>query len=144
MRTSFRRASRFALAVTLGILTAGVVHGAAAFSGKVTFPHEVRWGAAVLPAGDYTLAMSSVAGPLRVIDESGRIRALLYGLQEQPRATQPSSLLVTTDGTGWVVRSFNCPAWGMSLVYKPITRTERTLLADSGHTVRVPIRMASR
>jgi hypothetical protein len=144
MNTSLRIASRLALAVTLAGLTAGAANAAAPFSGEITLPHEVRWGAAVLPAGDYTLAMSSVRGPLRVIDDSGRIRALLYGAQEQPRATQPPSILVTSDGTQWVVRSFNCPAWGMNLVYKPFTRAERSLIAEGDHVLHLPVRMAAR
>jgi hypothetical protein len=144
MKTPLRRACRFALAVLFGGLAAGAAHAGDYYSGNVTFPYEVRWGGAALPAGEYTLAMDTIAGPLRVIDASGRVRALLYGSREQPRRTQPSSLLVTSDGAGRIVRSLNCPAWGVNLVYKPFTRAERTLLAYGGRADRLAVRMASR
>jgi hypothetical protein len=144
MNASFRILGRLALAVVLAGLTAVAADAGAPFNGEITLPHEVRWGAAVLPAGDYTLAMSSGQGPLRVIDDSGRIRALLYGSQEHPRATQPASILVTSDGSEWVVRSFNCPAWGMNLVYKPFTRAEQSLIAEGDRTLYLPVRMAAR
>lgn len=144
MQTTFRRACRLAVAVLLGGLAAGAAYAGDFYSGNVTFPYEVRWGGAALPAGEYTLAMSTIAGPLRVIDDSGRIRALLYGSREEPRRTQPSSLLVTSDGTLRFVRSLNCPVWGVNLVYKPFTRAERTLLALGDRADRIAVRIASR
>jgi hypothetical protein len=51
---------------------------------------------------------------------------------------------VTSDGTQWVVRSFNCPAWGMNLVYKPFTRAERSLTAEGDQALHLPVRMAAR
>jgi hypothetical protein len=137
-------ARRFAVAVLLGGLAAGAAQAGPAYGGKVTLPFEVRWGGAVLPAGEYSLAMDSIKGPLNVIDASGRIRALVSGFPDSPTSAQPTSLLVTRDGAERTVRSFNCPLWGRKFVYKPFTRAERDLVANGERTETVPVRMASR
>jgi hypothetical protein len=143
MKESVARARGIALTVVLGCLSAGAAQ-AQSYTASLSLPHEVRWGAATLPAGDYRLAMDSVAGPLSVIDASGRIRALLHGSQDSPTATQPASLLITRDGNVRTVRSLNCPAWGAKFVYRPISRAERALLADGEPAETVAVRVASR
>jgi hypothetical protein len=129
------------------LVLVGVSAGAAqaqSHTARLSLPHEVRWGAATLPAGDYRLTMDTIAGPLSVIDASGQIRALLRGVPDSPMASQPASLLITRDGSVRTVRSFNCPAWGTKFVYKPISRSERALLADAAAAETVPVRVASR
>jgi hypothetical protein len=143
MKKSVCFAHRFALAVVLGGLFAGTAQ-AQFYSGKFTLAHEARWGNATLPAGEYSLAMDSIRGPLRVIDSSGQIRALVSGSLEDPRNGQPAALLVTRDGAERTVRALNCPAWGHNFVYKPFTRAERELLANGERAETVAIRMASR
>jgi hypothetical protein len=143
MKKSVCLARRFALAVVLGGLFAGAAQ-AQSYSGKFTLAHEARWGGAALPAGEYSLAMDSIKGPLRVIDGSGQIRALVYGSPEYPRNGQPTALLVTRDGAERTVRALNCPAWGHNFVYKPFTRAERDLLANGERLETVAVRMASR
>ena len=88
--------------------------------------------------------MDTVAGPLRVIDASGRTLTLLYGSREDPLKTQPASLLVTLDGAERTVRSFNCPQWDLKFVYKPFTRAERDLIASGERVETIAVRMASR
>lgn len=133
-----------ALAVVLVGLVGGAAQAGPAYGGKVTLPYEVRWGSATLAAGEYSLAMDSIEGPLHVIDASGRVRALVYGIQDPPTKTQPMSLLVTRDGAQRTVRSLNCPLWGRKLVFKAFTRTERNLLASGEGVETVLVRMASR
>lgn len=144
MRESVSLARGFALAVVLGGVSAGAAQ-AQSYTGRLSLPYEVRWGAATLPAGEYKLAMNSITGPLSVMDAAtGRTRALLEGAQDSPTPTQPASLLITRDGNVRTVRSLNCPAWGYKFVYKPISRAERALLADGGRTETVAVRVASR
>jgi hypothetical protein len=144
MKKSVCLARRFALAVVLGGLFAGAAQAGAYYNGKFTLPYEVRWGGAVLPAGEYSLAMDSIKGPLNVIDASGRIRALVSGFPDYLTGGQPTALLVTRDGAQRTVRSFNCPAWGHKFVYKPFTRAERDLLASGERAETIAVRMASR
>jgi hypothetical protein len=136
-------ARRVALAVVVGGLSAGAAQ-AQPYNGKLTLAHETRWGGAALPAGEYSLAMASIKGPLRVIDSSGRIRVLVYGSSEYPGKGQPTAILVTGDGAQRTVRSLNCPEWGYKFVYKPFTRAERDRLANGEQLEAVPVRMASR
>ncbi len=137
-------ARRFAVAALLVGLAAGAAQAGAAYRGKVTLPHEVRWGGALLPAGEYSLMMDSIRGPLSIIDASGRTRALVSGFPDVPTNGQPPSLVITRDGAQRTVRSFNCPPWGRSFVYKPFTRAERDLLANGERTETLTVRMASR
>jgi hypothetical protein len=143
MKEPVRFTGAFALAVVLGVVSAGAAQ-AQSYTARLTLPHEVRWGAATLAAGDYALTMDSITGPLSVIDSSGRIRALVHGFQDSATATQPASLLITRDGDHRTVRSLNCPGWGYKFVYQPISRAERALLASGEGAETVSVRMASR
>jgi len=133
-----------AIAVLLGGILAGVAHAGAFYSGQFTLPYEVRWGSTVLSPGEYSLAMDSERGPLRVSDETGRIVLLVYGNVDMPTRGQPSSLLITRDGVERTVRSLNSPVWGHKLVFKAFTRAERDLLARGGQVELLGVRMASR
>ncbi len=60
----------------LGVVIATFVFTAAAkaqpsFAGKFTLPYEVRWGQAVLPAGDYVIRMDSTASPAKISPANG-------------------------------------------------------------------------
>jgi hypothetical protein len=137
---------RFVMLLTLAVVVALAATSSAqgAYRAKFTLPYEVQWGRAVLPAGEYSLAMDSIRGPISVTDASGRTRALLFGSNDQPKAEQPTALLVMITGKVRVVRSFNCPAWGANLVYKAFTQEERAQLADGVRTETVQVRLASR
>jgi hypothetical protein len=145
MRRSLRVLSRLGIAVALSALAGGPARASLSFySGSVTLPFEVRWGGAVIPAGEYSLSMDSARGALRVIDGSGRTRALLFSSLDDARGTQPTALLITSDGTQRTVRSFNCPEWGFNFVYRPLTRAERNLIALGEPVEAIGVRMASR
>jgi hypothetical protein len=144
MEEFVRLARRVALAALLGGLAAGATLADPAYGGKVTLPYEVRWGGVVLPAGEYSLRLDSIGGPLHVVDASGRIRALVYGFPDSPTKAQPTSLLITRDGAQRTVRSFNCPPWGHKFVYKWFTRAERDLLANGERAETIAVRMATR
>jgi len=138
-----RLARGFALAIVIGGLSAGAAQ-AQGYAARVTLPNEVRWASAVLPAGNYSLSMDSIKGPLTVYDTSGRVRARVYGVLEDPLKAKPAALLVTRDGNERTVRSFNCPGWGIEILYKPFTRAEMAKLAEGGQTESVAVRTASR
>jgi hypothetical protein len=64
------------LKVLLGLLMATVLITIAAnaqplFVGKFTLAHEVHWGQAVLPAGEYPIRMDSVTGPAKIMPATG-------------------------------------------------------------------------
>jgi len=144
MKESVRLARRFAIAAALAALAAGAAQAGSGYGGKITLPNEVHWGAAVLPPGEYTLAMDTIAGPLRVTDSSGQIRALVFAVPDVATQAQPTAILITREGSQRTVRSLNCPPWGHKLVFKPLTRAERALIASADQLETVPVRMASR
>lgn len=144
MENSVRLVRRFAVAAALAGLVAGTAQAGPAYGGKVTLPNDVLWGGSLVPAGEYTLVMDTIAGPLQVIDPSGRVRALVSAFPDVVTSTQPTALLITRDGPQRTVRSFNCPPWGHKFVYKPFTRAERDLIARGDQLEMVAVRMASR
>jgi hypothetical protein len=143
MKNPVSLARCLALAVVLGGLSAAAAQ-AQSYSARFTLPHEAVWGGTALSAGDYSLAMDTMKGPLRVVDASGRIRVLAYASADDPGSGQPTALLITRDGAVRTVRSLNCPAWGHRYVFKPFTRAERALIASTDAVEAVPVRMASR
>ena len=143
MRKCVSLGRRLALAIVLGGIFAGAAQ-AQPYTGKITLPNEVRWGGAALPAGEYTLRMENITGPLSIVDASGRVRALVSGFADEATRTQPASLQITGDGAERTVRSLNCPAWGRRFIYLPFTRAERERLASGERTETVTVRTVSR
>ena len=116
-------------------LLAGTANAQAVVKGRFTLPYEVRWGSAVLPAGQYSITMRSVAEPALVRSLTGKKRVfLLARFADDAIETHPPGLLITRDETGRVVRSFNWPAGGKNFVYKPFTKAERRRLAQQTGT----------
>lgn len=138
---------RLAISCSLAAALAGIsAHAALAqeFTARVTLPHEVRWGSFELPAGEYRLSMDSLRAPLQVRDANGQTLALLLGLRDDPDPDRPASLLVTVEGSKRTVRSLNCPEWGRSFVFKPLTREERSRIASQQPVEVIAMRVASR
>jgi hypothetical protein len=144
MKSSARLVRRFATAAALAGLAAGAALAGPVYRARVTLPNEVHWGGAVLPAGEYTLAMDTVAGPLRIVDSSGRIRALVSARPGVAASTRPTAILITRDGSQRTVRSFNCPPWGHKFVFRTFPREQRGLVAREDQLEIVAVRMASR
>lgn len=114
-----------------------------AFSGSFVLPQGVHWNRAVLPAGEYFIEMSSINGPavvhLKNSDVSFYIGppALDYGAKG---ATQ---LNITVQGNERTVRSLNLPRINRTLIFQPLTKAEKEMLAKSGQKETVAV-MAAR
>jgi hypothetical protein len=123
--------------VVLGALAANaqsVLHG------KFQLTSETHWGKAVLPAGEYTFTIDSVAGPVVIQAVNGKAAAMAMAQTNSNAAPGGSYIVVTADRQ---VRSMNLPQLGVSLVFKPLTPREReTLYASASHTV--PIQLAQK
>jgi hypothetical protein len=102
-------------------------------SGKVQFPSEVRWGKAVLPAGEYSLSIQSTERPVRVFIRSmdGKRAAIAQAQIISDPKPGGSYIFTTGTGSGQLVRSMNLPQLGLSLVYAPLTARERERLYAS-------------
>jgi hypothetical protein len=109
------------------------------FVGKVTLPYEVRWNHAVLPAGEYLIRMDSKGAPALL--HSMSTGKSTYTAVPIIAAAQKGSdfVTVTMRGKERRVRSLNLPEIGQSLIFEPLTKTEREMLATAGQIDTVPV-----
>jgi hypothetical protein len=110
--------------LTLGLLVcflwAGVANAAPLYRGRFTLPYEVRWGQAVLPAGDYLLRFEDVSTHVFVVikdAKSGKDVALLSTLAISD-AKGRSALLIAGEGNKRVVHSLRLAELGEVFVYE--------------------------
>jgi hypothetical protein len=129
--------------VLFSVVMAAVVGNAQiALHGKFQLASETRWGKAVLPAGNYSFTIDSTQLPVRIVIQStdGKTGAIAQAETSVNAAPGGSYLFITGSGYDSTVRSMNLSQLGMSLIYKPLTRSEReTLYAHVSTTVPVQI-----
>lgn len=132
------------LKLLLGVLMATVVFTVAAnaqptFVGKFTLPYEVHWGQAVLPAGEYSIRMDSIAGPAKIMPASGGWTVYTQFPSSADTEKGGTYLTITTLGNKRRVHSMNVPALGKSLIFAPFNKSEREELARGGQVNTVPV-----
>lgn len=140
------KATRFqaSLKLLVGIVIATCVFTAAAnahpaFAGKFTLPYEVRWGQTVLPAGAYFIEMDSTSAPAVVRSISGSLAVYTQSPSTADSEGDDMYLTITTQGNERKVRSMNLPGLGKSLIFAPLTKSERESLAKAGQIKTVPV-----
>lgn len=128
----------------LGVLFATCVSTAAAnaqpsFEGKFTLPYEVHWNHAVLPAGEYSIEVDAKVMPAVVRSTRTGNSVNTY----PPILAHPQQgaacLMVTIRGNERRVRSVNLPEIGMSLIFEPLTATEREIFSKAEQIDAVPV-----
>ncbi len=128
----------------LGVLIATCVFTAAAnaqpsFEGKFTLPYEVHWSHTVLPAGEYAIQVDEKGMPV-VLRSTSSYRSVNTGIPIPAEAEKGAAFLtVTIRGNERRVRSLNLPQIGVSLIFEPLTKTEREMLAEAGQISAVPV-----
>jgi len=121
------------------ITVAGASAQTSGFAGTFTLPHEVLWGAALLPPGSYTIRMPSIHAPGFVRSTDGKTQAIVFTVASgNPEKGNPS-LTIMTRGSQRKVVSMNLPSVGVSLVYSPLTKSEREILAKAKQIEGVPL-----
>jgi hypothetical protein len=133
------------LKLFLGILIASCVFSAAAnaaptFVGKFTLPHEVRWGQAVLPPGDYSIRMDSTAAPAKITSASGSMVVFTQSPMLADNEKGGTYLTITNHR----VRSLNIPDLGKTVIFAPLSRSEREALAKAGQIEVLPVIVAKK
>ena len=133
------------LRLLLGVLIATFVFTAAAnaqpsFAGKFTLPYEVRWGQAVLPAGDYVIRLDSTVSPAKISPANGSSAGVYteYPLVEDSHMSGVY-LTITNHANQRRVRSLNLPQLGKVIVFAPLTKSEREAYAKAGQINTVPV-----
>ena len=128
----------------LGVLIATCVFTAAAnaqptFQGKFTLPYEVHWNHAVLPAGEYSIRVAAKGMPA-ILRATNGDKLFNTGVPIPVDAKKGAACLtVTIRGNERRVRSLNLPQIGVSLIFEPLTKTEREMLAKAGQIDAVPV-----
>lgn len=101
------------------------------YVGKFTLPYEVHWHRALLPAGEYTITVSSESAPALVRSTNGS-KTLYTEVPIVANSGEGSaSLLITTAGGQHTVRSMNSPLLGATLIFQVISKPEREALANT-------------
>ena len=111
-----------------------------ALHGTFHLTSTVRWGKAVLPAGEYTFTMNSAQSPIIIQSVDGRASAMAVALSSRDAAPGGSYIFITGSGADRIVRSMNLPQLGRSLIFEPLSERQReTLYATVSQTVPVQL-----
>jgi len=140
------KATLFAAALLATCLFAGSANAQTGIQGKLTLPHETRWGQAVLPPGDYQLTfVNSNVGPLLVIRDAKSLRTVAFEtlqIREDSTAGE-SNLLIGTRGKQRVVYSLTIAELGEAFVYERPPAHNREV-EEARQTQTVPVIVAKR
>lgn len=118
---SIRRTSFFkVLILAIGVMGASVIPAQAqAAAGTFTLAHKVRWGGAVLPAGDYTFSLQSQTWPaqLTVRQVGGNAAIFLPRLISEDKMKGASTLLLHEENGESVVSTMRLATLGLELQF---------------------------
>ena len=136
--------SKYSFLLLLGTyLTAGILSAqvqGSVYRGTFTLPFETRWGTAILPAGDYSLALNSTTMPVRatVRGENGAVLIQAEAMATQAGSDQ-SSLIVTRQSRRGVVRGLYVAELGVAF-YFGAPKAERQVIAQGPELIqRIPV-----
>lgn len=137
------KATLFAAALLLAGLLGRQATAQEGFQWKVALAHEVRWGQATLPPGDYLLTFEHIVMRMPatlVIRDAKSLRVVAYeGIGIRDDSTKgKSALLVGTRGAERVVYSLRIAELGETFVYeRSPARLSKTEEAQQLQTVPV-------
>jgi hypothetical protein len=116
------------LGLLVSLLCAGVANAAPLYRGRFSLPYEVRWGQAVLPAGEYLVRfVDDKTRVFVVIQEAKSGKDIAYLAPVTTSEARGISALLITDNGERVVQSLSVAELGETFIYKPALRgTEDT------------------
>jgi hypothetical protein len=123
-----KRSSEFLAKLGLALLALGTLAsiGSAltAYHGKFTLPVEAQWEDTKLPAGDYTLTVSSSGAPYTVYLQGSKASAILQAVTAEDGAASGRSQLNLQDIAGvQTIAALEVPDLGMTFIYR--TRAQK-------------------
>jgi aspartate oxidase len=130
------------LALASAFIFAGIASAQGpAYKGQFTLPFAAQWGAATLPAGDYTFTLNSTNMPDTITIEQGQRYVALVMAQDAPAsdASKASELIVTRSGGHARIRVLHLAALGTDLLYA-VPKAEGREVASAPELIqRVPV-----
>jgi hypothetical protein len=120
-KKSFSMIQLLTLGLLASFLWAGVANAAPLYRGRFSLPYEVRWGQAVLPAGEYLLRFVDVQTRVFVVIQdakSGKEVAYLAP-KTKSEAQGKSALLIADKSNQRVVHSLRLAELGEVFIYEP-------------------------
>jgi hypothetical protein len=133
----------FVTVVVAASLLAGAVNAQPRFQGKFTLPYEVRWGNALLPAGEYSIRMVP-SEPAVILSTNGKAHFIRVAPITEESRKGSTCLFIMVRGDERRVRSLNLPQLGQSLAWERLSKTEREKLASADREQAVPVIVAGR
>jgi hypothetical protein len=109
------------LGLLVSFLSTGVANAAPLYRGQFSLPYEVRWGQAVLPAGDYLVRFEDVKTRVFVVIQDAKSgKDVAYVAPVTNRGTHvASALLIADEGNQRVVHSLRLAELGEVFIYEP-------------------------
>jgi|SRR5262245_29344920 len=142
---NFRRSLSTARLLTLGLLIAllwvGPAQAASVYQGKFALPYAVRWGQAVLPAGEYRLGFEDVGRRLFVVIEEVKSHqdVALVPAMTVGETRGGSVLLIGGEGNHRVVQSLSLAELGQVFTYEPVIIRRNKGVHEAHTTQSLPI-----
>jgi hypothetical protein len=135
----------FAAVVLATSVFAVAAYAQPTFVGKFTLPYEVHWNHAVLPAGEYSIRMNTINGTPLVVSSTSGGKTVFTRVPILANSEKGASYLtITALGNEHRVRSLNLPELRRSLIFEPLTNTEREMLSKAGQIDAVPVTTAKK
>jgi hypothetical protein len=106
------------------------------YQGKFTLPVETRWGAATLPAGDYTFTVSSASSEYRLYIKGQKTNAIVQTLTAETASSQHAQLHLVNTADVYSVQTFDAPELGLTFTYW--TPTQKHMSSKVAHQKGVP------
>lgn len=137
--TQIRISLKLLVTVTIVICGfTGLANAQPRFAGKFTLPQEVQWGQATLRPGQYFIRMDP-AGAVLVSSADGGRTVLMKPPIVADSERGSTHLTITTQGNQRTVRSLNLPEVGKSVIFAPLTKSEREVLVKARQIESVPV-----
>jgi hypothetical protein len=94
-----------------------------AYQGKFTLPVETHWGAATLPAGDYTFTLPSMSSPYRLYVQGQGIGVIITATTaDQGVVSERPQLNLVDIADAHTVQTFEAPELGRTFIYATPTQ----------------------
>ena len=133
--------------LALGVLASclgAVVASAQPFRGTFSLPTAVRWGAATLQAGNYTLSSEGAkTGNMLQVIHGVKVVALVVPQSHNPAVAGPAMLVIDKGKGGFTVREIRLPSSGMVLYYAPVKPKHGTAAQEREIAELIPIAPAN-